>query len=194
MSLRRLVLSVALLLALVGPVALSRPAPAGAASSISVTISCRQNPEKVTVKNNGSSRITIYKVGSLYQPRSNEPFSVTVRVQPGAKVTFQAGAAASGTHKLTNQFIFNNTVGTTEGVKIKTGSTTVVKRCTANPSSGGSNGGGGSSNCDPNYTGACIPVYPPDVDCSQISARNFNSIGSDPHGLDRDNDGKACES
>jgi len=48
--------------------------------------------------------------------------------------------------------------------------------------------------CDyANYTGACIPHGPPDLDCGEISARRFQSIGSDPHGFDGDNDGLACE-
>lgn len=54
-------------------------------------------------------------------------------------------------------------------------------------------GGGGGKNCDPNYTGACIPPYPPDLDCTQISATNFRSVGSDPHGFDGNGDGVACE-
>ena len=48
--------------------------------------------------------------------------------------------------------------------------------------------------CDPNYTGACIQPYEQgDVDCGEIEDRNFQSIGSDPHRLDRDKDGVACE-
>ncbi|MGE3139380.1 MAG: M48 family metallopeptidase [Thermoleophilia bacterium] len=47
--------------------------------------------------------------------------------------------------------------------------------------------------CDPNYAGACVPPYPPDVDCSQIPASNFAVIGWDPHGFDSDADGIACE-
>jgi len=47
--------------------------------------------------------------------------------------------------------------------------------------------------CDPNYTGACIPVFPPDLDCGEISFRNFASVGSDPHNFDVDHDGVACE-
>ena len=49
---------------------------------------------------------------------------------------------------------------------------------------------------DPNYIGAELPLYESpadDVDCGEIEARNFFSIGSDPHGLDRDKDGLACE-
>jgi micrococcal nuclease len=47
--------------------------------------------------------------------------------------------------------------------------------------------------CDPNYSGACIPVYPPDVNCSEISDRNFRVVGEDVHRLDIDRDGIACE-
>ncbi|NEZ61985.1 calcium-binding protein with excalibur domain protein [Leptolyngbyaceae cyanobacterium CCMR0082] len=52
--------------------------------------------------------------------------------------------------------------------------------------------------CDPHYEGACIPVYETradDVDCGEIEDRNFAvvTIGEDPHRLDRDKDGVACE-
>lgn len=51
-----------------------------------------------------------------------------------------------------------------------------------------------SGKCDSNYSGACIPPYPPDLDCGEISTTNFHSTGSDPHGFDGDGDGIACES
>ncbi len=51
-----------------------------------------------------------------------------------------------------------------------------------------------TSSCDPNYSGACVPAYPPDVDCGDLSAKRFRSVGSDPHGLDGNDDGVACES
>jgi endonuclease YncB( thermonuclease family) len=50
--------------------------------------------------------------------------------------------------------------------------------------------------CDPNYTGACVPPYPPDLDCADLRERGLapvRSIGSDPHGLDGDGDGIGCE-
>ena len=50
-----------------------------------------------------------------------------------------------------------------------------------------------SGKCDPNYQGACIPPYPPDLDCSQVSASGFQSTGTDPHGFDGDADGTGCE-
>ena len=51
----------------------------------------------------------------------------------------------------------------------------------------------GGGDCDPNYVGACIPPYPPDLDCTEISATGFQSVGTDPHGFDADGDGIACD-
>lgn len=49
--------------------------------------------------------------------------------------------------------------------------------------------------CDPNYSGACIEVVSYDLDCPDVApAKNFLSIGSDPHNFDGDGDGIACES
>ncbi len=51
-----------------------------------------------------------------------------------------------------------------------------------------------AANCDPSYPDVCIPPYPPDLDCGDISYRRFEVVGSDPHGFDRDGDGVGCES
>ena len=48
--------------------------------------------------------------------------------------------------------------------------------------------GGGCGGYSP-----CIPSYPPDLDCADVNGPIMVS-GSDPHGLDADNDGVACES
>ena len=45
--------------------------------------------------------------------------------------------------------------------------------------------------CDPGYSG-CVPAYPPDVNCPDVDGP-VQVTGSDPHGLDRDGDGVACE-
>lgn len=50
-----------------------------------------------------------------------------------------------------------------------------------------------SGDCDPSYPTVCIPPPPPDLDCGQISYRNFTVIGDDPHRFDGDNDGIGCE-
>jgi hypothetical protein len=51
-----------------------------------------------------------------------------------------------------------------------------------------------AGNCDLNYTGACIPPFPPDLNCPQVGVTDFRSVGSDPHRFDADHDGIACES
>ena len=48
------------------------------------------------------------------------------------------------------------------------------------------------SDCDPNYSGACIPINSSDLDCKDVPS-NIKVVGSDPHRLDRDGDGIACE-
>ena len=49
--------------------------------------------------------------------------------------------------------------------------------------------------CDSNYSGACIPAFPPDVDCSDLAALGITTFfvsGADPHHLDPDGDGVGC--
>jgi hypothetical protein len=57
----------------------------------------------------------------------------------------------------------------------------------------GGDDGGPNPNCDPAYPDVCIKSPPPDLDCSDIKARNFKVLSPDPHGFDGDNDGKGCE-
>jgi micrococcal nuclease len=49
--------------------------------------------------------------------------------------------------------------------------------------------GGG---CLPDYEGACVPPAPPDLDCDDIGVP-LRVVGDDPHSLDADDDGAACE-
>jgi endonuclease YncB( thermonuclease family) len=51
--------------------------------------------------------------------------------------------------------------------------------------------GGGGSHCASGYS-PCIPPYPPDLDCADVDGPIYVT-GSDPHGLDADDDGVACE-
>lgn len=48
------------------------------------------------------------------------------------------------------------------------------------------------SDCDPNYSGTCIPKKSRDLDCADVG-KNVKVTGDDPHGLDRDGDGIGCE-
>ncbi len=49
------------------------------------------------------------------------------------------------------------------------------------------------NNCSPAYPGVCIAPPPPDLDCKDISYRNFKVVAPDPHKFDRDKDGIGCE-
>jgi hypothetical protein len=49
----------------------------------------------------------------------------------------------------------------------------------------------GENECDPNYSGACVPITNSDLDCVNIGGP-VNVIGTDIHRLDRDGDKKAC--
>lgn len=71
----------------------------------------------------------------------------------------------------------------------------VSRKRTSTSTKRSSSGGGrpAGPSCNPNYTGVCLPLSG-DVDCGDISARGFRSIGSDPFRLDGDGDGIACES
>lgn len=61
--------------------------------------------------------------------------------------------------------------------------------------------GADSSGCNPNYSGACVPVLVEDVDCAGgtgngpafVEETNFEVVGEDIFGLDADGDGIACE-
>ena len=59
---------------------------------------------------------------------------------------------------------------------------------------GGGNDGDDGDGCDDSYPDFCIRSPPPDLDCGGMSHKNFKVVGSDPHRLDGDNDGKGCES
>jgi len=56
-----------------------------------------------------------------------------------------------------------------------------------------------TQSCDPNYTGACVPIAS-DVDCAGGSGNGpayvhgpVRVVGVDIYGLDRDKDGIGCE-
>jgi micrococcal nuclease len=53
---------------------------------------------------------------------------------------------------------------------------------------------GATTDWDSSYPDACIPAYPPDLNCGDISDKRFQVLPSDPHSFDRDGDGIGCES
>ena len=48
--------------------------------------------------------------------------------------------------------------------------------------------------CAAEYPTVCIPPPPPDLNCSDISYRNFRVLPPDRHNFDTDGDGIGCES
>ena len=50
-----------------------------------------------------------------------------------------------------------------------------------------------ASNCDPNYSGACVPIVGWDLDCGDIG-ESVTVEGTDIHRFDADGDGSGCES
>jgi hypothetical protein len=108
----------------VGPVSQQGLSPQAAQArlpALTVTVACQATPERTRVKNNRGRAITIEKIGSIYQPRSNEPFRVDRRLGGGNSITFESGSGANH-NKLTGSFIYNNDVGSKEGAKVVTGS------------------------------------------------------------------------
>jgi micrococcal nuclease len=49
------------------------------------------------------------------------------------------------------------------------------------------------TSCDPSYPDVCIPPAPPDLDCKDISCRNFRVLQPDPHHFDGNMDGLGCQ-
>lgn len=49
-----------------------------------------------------------------------------------------------------------------------------------------------ASDCDPNYTGGCVPNVSYDLDCRDIGF-SVRVIGTDKHRFDREGDGIGCE-
>ena len=51
-----------------------------------------------------------------------------------------------------------------------------------------------NSDCDSSYPDTYIPSLPPNLNCDDISDKDFAVLPPDPHGFDRDEDGIGCES
>ena len=62
------------------------------------------------------------------------------------------------------------------------------------PSSGAGAPPPPAENCDPSYPSVCIPPYPPDLDCGDITYRRFQVLPPDPHQFDGNHNGIGCES
>ncbi len=91
----------------------------GSGVSGTIAVDCDANPETVTVQNTGQQEFTVQSLTSLDDPREDEPFGLSVVLEPGSSVTFFAGAEQTGDlNYLTEQFIFDNDAPD-EGVRVE---------------------------------------------------------------------------
>jgi hypothetical protein len=122
------VLAIVVLLGPVSPRGGLSVRPAEAAARVRVTAGCDGNPEKVVVANNTRHRIKVRTVGSIYQPRSNEPSHVDRTLRRGRSIAFESGPAANR-NVLTHEYVFNSDVGTREGARVATSVGRFADRC-----------------------------------------------------------------
>ncbi len=84
---------------------------------------CKATPETTRVKNNRNRNITIKKVGSIYQPYSDEPFTISRRLGGGRSITFGAALEQTITCSPGDTFTAMTSVAG-RGVRVITGSGT----------------------------------------------------------------------
>ena len=99
-------------------------------------------------------------------------------------------SASNASNELTSESVKSNTDSSS---RESSGSNNKINR-NDSTDKGKKHGNEPSHNCDPSYPDFCIPSPPPDLDCPEIPHNNFKVVGSEPHGFDRDGDGKRCES
>jgi hypothetical protein len=136
------------------------------------------------------------------------PFERTTQDDPtrdvGTTAVVQAGV--DGVRTLTYRVTFTDGVETARSVIDSTITrspvpeiTAIGSRQPAPPPGPAPGGGGGAAGCDPNYSGACVPIAS-DVDCAGGGGNGpayvrgpVHVIGIDIYDLDRDGDGIACD-
>lgn len=101
---------------------------ADAASGVAVKGQYDGNPEVTRVTNDRSSAVKIKSVGSVYKPRTNEPFRADRRLAAGKTIAFETGYDANS-DTLTRQYIYNSDVGNEEGTRVRTSAGSFVDRC-----------------------------------------------------------------
>jgi hypothetical protein len=119
---------------------------------------------------------------------------------------FDVHVQKQGSSAPKDQVLTESPAGGTQSHSGRTVSLTIAKPLPKPPApSGGgggtSSGGGGGGNCTPGYS-PCLPLGPSDYDCAGGSGDGpaytksgvvYKVSGSDPYGLDADNDGMGCE-
>ncbi len=110
---------------------------AAQAGTITLDVQCNAGPdlERTTITNNTDTSLNLsaFRVGSLYQPRSDEPLPLSGSLAPGQSRTFETGRNAS-TNVLSQRTIYEN-VNPTEGARLTTPFGSVEVLCSAGSTS-----------------------------------------------------------
>jgi lipoprotein-anchoring transpeptidase ErfK/SrfK len=83
-------------------------------TNLQVSIDCAGSPETATIKNAGQGTVTLTRLNSLYVGAS---FSLNKQLAPGQTIVYRSGGN-SGANLLTSNYIYDQSAGTAEGVKI----------------------------------------------------------------------------
>jgi len=150
-----------------------------------------RNGEWVRIKNYCSTTklLSGWKIHD-YGNKNTYTFRTGLKIGAGASITLYTG---SGTNTSTKRFwdksqqVWDNTGSEYAYLKNATGALQ-----SKSPSSSAV-GIAAPSNCDPNYSGYCVPNVSYDLDCPDIGHMVL-VVGADPHRFDADNDGYGCES
>ena len=123
-----------LLLALVAALGIGFYATTPAAAitgSISLTISCFDDPEVISIFNATDEPLSLsgFTLSSIDDPQDDQDFALSGTVQPGSAIRFESGNAATG-NVLTTRFIFDNQ-NPNEGVILTTPFGTLNVLCSA---------------------------------------------------------------
>jgi hypothetical protein len=200
-----LILILGTVVALVSP-ASNKPTPTGqqpAPMAVSATPSNGQQPAPMAVSATPSA-----SVGALSPTAGERPVIEARTVTETAAIPFEhrtvndpslaAGTTevrtrgVAGVKTLTYEVTFTNGVQTGKKLLTEVVTTAPITQVTAN-------GTKQARQCDPNYSGACVPIAS-DVDCAGGSGNGpayvkgpVKVIGSDIYDLDGDGDGYGCE-
>lgn len=117
-AIRLYLLILAVLLTIRPPPTLAQGAQVQPIGTLDLSVDCYSDPEVTTIVNNTQRRFLVdgWTIGSIYQPRPNEPFLLRGVLEPGATFSFQTGRGAPPSQ---GQHIYENDAPD-EGVRLTT--------------------------------------------------------------------------